>query len=169
MVTISPHKACLMNQTEIASDGYGQCDGLCVDRHGHEACIASLLLVPVQSSACSRDIPYCGECWTLRRWWRAARKVGIVYGFQDSLDSSANVPSDDCYLLFMAIVKIHRSRMCRLFSLGPGDDSCEWRYLCVRMMRYITISRWRLLGTAHFRWNSALGCGHWWSLCGARN
>ena len=46
MVTISPHKACLMNQTEIASDGYGQCDGLCVDRHGYEACIASLFLVP---------------------------------------------------------------------------------------------------------------------------
>ena len=56
MVTISPHKACLMNQTEIASEGCGQCDGLCVDRHGHEACIASLFLVPVQSSACSRNI-----------------------------------------------------------------------------------------------------------------
>ena len=27
-----------------------------MDRHGHEACIASLLLVPVQSSACSREI-----------------------------------------------------------------------------------------------------------------
>ena len=56
MVTISPHKACLMNQTEIASEGSGQCDGLCVDRHGYEASIASLFLVPVQSPACSREI-----------------------------------------------------------------------------------------------------------------
>ena len=65
MVTISPHKACLMNQTEIASE-VGNVMGY-VDRHGYEASIASLFLVPVQSSACSRDIPCCGECWALRR------------------------------------------------------------------------------------------------------
>ena len=54
MVTISPHKACLMNQTEIASE-VGNVMGY-VDRHGYEASIASLFLVPVQSSACSREI-----------------------------------------------------------------------------------------------------------------
>ena len=61
MVTISPHKACLMNQTEIASEGSGQCDGLCVDRHGHEALIASLFLVPVHVFCVyERDFPCCG-------------------------------------------------------------------------------------------------------------
>ena len=61
MVTISPHKACLMNQTEIVSEGSGQCDGLCVDRHRSEAWIASLFLVPVHVFCVyERDFPCCG-------------------------------------------------------------------------------------------------------------
>ena len=60
------------------------------------------------TSACMREISRAAvQSWTLLRWWRASRKVEIVYGFQDS---SANVPSDDCQLLFMAIVKKHRSQ-----------------------------------------------------------
>ena len=88
-------------------------------------------LFPATSSACSRDFPCCGECWTLRRWWRAARKVGIVYGFQDSLDSSANVPSDlmiAIYCLWQSLKSIDKECV-TYFRLGQvtivaSDDTC---------------------------------------------
>ena len=118
--------------------------------HGHEAWIASvscsrprLLRVwerfPVLRSRAGH---YCGDG---ERW------VGIVYGFQDS---SANVPSDDCQLLFMAIVKKHRSQT---------YVSLISTYLHILYGIYHNIEMAPPDWAAHFRWNSARGCGHWWS------